>query len=145
VQLRRLMSFISLKTCGKASQILRASKQRYRSGHVPTISDLEKLHDMEDNVVHQELDREIGANGVLPDVAQKLKHFPAAPDSNTSKLYLKGSQEYKRRQYMATALIRTYGVGPRHFEHLVSKVPDILGPKYGPAGVLEPKDWRYCD
>ena len=87
------------------------------------------------------MDQEIEADGVLPEAGQKLKHFPSAINSGTSKSYPKGSPEYIRRQYMATTLIRIYGIGPQHFEHLVSMVPDILGPKYGPAGRLEPKDW----
>ena len=42
-----------------------------------------------------------------------------------------GTHEFKRRRYAATQLIKTYGFGPRQFDFLVQKHPEILGRVYG--------------
>ena len=55
-------------------------------------------------------------------------------------------KEYKRRRLAATVLIKTYGFGPRQFDFLVSKHPDILGRVYGNhLNRLQIGDWRYCN
>ena len=42
--------------------------------------------------------------------------------------------------------IKTYGFGPRQFDFLVSKHPDILGRVYGNhLNRLQIGDWRYCN
>ena len=57
-----------------------------------------------------------------------------------------GTHEFKRRRYAATQLIKTYGFGPRQFDFLVQKHPEILGRVYGNHfNRLQIGDWRYCD
>ena len=91
-------------------------------------------------------DDETEAGGDLTISVAKRKSLPHYPRSQyPSMIKDQTSLEFKRRRFAATELIKSYGFGPRQFDLVVDRFPDILGKRYHKYNPLVPGDWRYCD